>query len=153
MPIKEVNIKFYLNVTPFFILLSLFVFSCTINNSSEPQDETITFNAYQVGGCNKSSLRKVEVSDSSFSFTFNDTLKINFALMANCCPESRNFIVEHTIKSDTIWVSVTDNAENLCRCVCNYTIHLDLIGLSNDKYFFFCNYGNKTVYNEVINKR
>ncbi len=141
--------KTYLKVSSFMLILSVlfYVFSCTTDNSTEPENETITFNAFQVGGCNSSSLAKIAVNDSCFSYSFNDTLKIDFCVTANCCPDSQRFTADYNIKADTISVSVADTSARL-----NYTIHLDLVGLSNNQYLFSCNYDDRIVYNESINK-
>lgn len=146
--------KNILKVSSFMLVVFVlfYVFSCTTDNSIEPEDETTTFNAYQVGGCNGSPLAKIAENDSCFSYSFNDTLKIDFCVRANCCPDSQRFVADYNIKSDTIFVSVADTAARLCRCVCNYTIHLDLNGLSGNQYIFHCNYDEKIVYNESIIK-
>jgi len=146
--------KYILKISSFLLvlLLLLYLFSCTTDNSTNPEDGTITFSAYQVGGCNSTPLAKIAVNDSCFSYSFNDTLKVNFCVTANCCPDSQRFVAEYHIKSDTIFIEVADTAARLCRCVCNYTVHLDLVGLSNNQYFFNCNYDNRVVYNEIVNK-
>lgn len=134
------------------IFVLFYVFSCTTDNSTEPEDDTITFNSYQVGGCNGSSLSKIAENDSCFLYSFDDTLKVDFCVIANCCPDSQRFVADYNIKSDTIFVSVADTAAKLCRCVCNYTIHLDFNGLSEKQYVFYCNYYDQIVYNENIVK-
>jgi hypothetical protein len=146
--------KNYLKISSLILIpfVLLYVFSCTTGNSTEPENETITFNAYQDGGCNSSPLAKTAVNDSCFSYSFNDTLKIDFCVTANCCPDSQRFVTDFNIKSDTIFVSVADTAARLCHCVCNYTIHLDFVSLSKSQYFFYCNYDDRIVYNESINK-
>ncbi len=146
--------KNFLKISSFmFTLFILFyLFSCSTDNSTNPEDETITFSAYQVGGCNSTPLAKIAENDSCFSYSFNDTLKVDFCVTANCCPDSQRFVTDYNIKSDTIFVEVVDTAARLCRCICNYTVHLDLVGLSNNQYFFNCNYDNRVVYNEIVNK-
>jgi len=134
------------------IFVLFYVFSCTTDNSTEPEDKTITFNSYQVGGCNGSPLAKIAINDSCFSYSFNDTLKVDFCVTANCCPDSQRFATDYDIKSDTIFVTVADTAARLCHCVCNYTIHLDIVGLSENQYVFHCNYYDEIVYNENVNK-
>lgn len=146
--------KTYQKVSSFVLVLSVlfYVFSCTTDNSTEPANATITFNAFQVGGCNSSSLAKIAENDSCFSYSFNDTLKIDFCVTANCCPDSQRFATDYDIKSDTIFVTVADTAARLCHCVCNYTIHLDLVGLSENQYVFNCNYYDQIVYDENVIK-
>ena len=134
------------------MLVLLYAISCTTENSTEPESEIITFNAYQDGGCNYTTLAKTTLNDSCFSYSFEDTLKIDFCVIANCYPDSSRFVIDYDIHLDTIFVSVADTAESICHCICNYTIHLDLVGLSQSQYFFSCDYNDTTAYNEQIIK-
>ena len=146
--------KIFRIFSSFVLVISIlfYVFSCTTDNPTNQENEIITFSAYQVGGCNSTPLAKIAVNDSCFSYSFNDTLKIDFCVTANCCPDSQRFLTDYYLKSDTIFVTVTDTSAELCDCICNYTIHLDLVGLSNTQYFFNCYYNNRVVYDEIINK-
>ncbi|MBK8944630.1 MAG: hypothetical protein IPM32_05080 [Ignavibacteriae bacterium] len=142
----------YLSMFLFFILIFLFVYSCSENSLSDNNEE-INFKAHQIAGCNNSySLEKINFSDSCFNYTFDETLKIDFCVYGNCCPDSNRFDVNYELNSDTIYVTVTDTAANLCRCLCNYKIHLELTGLQKDQYVFYSNFNNILVYNEIISK-
>jgi hypothetical protein len=103
-----------------FSLVIFSFYSCSENNVTETENTQITF--------------------SCFAYSFNDALKIDFCVVGNCCPDSQRFISDYNISSDTIFVSVADTAANLCYCICNYTIHVELLGLTKDKYLFVCDY-------------
>ncbi len=136
--------------------LILFIFSCeTITQSPS---EKLTFSSHQISSCNGSNnLNKVLQYDSCFTYSFNnDKLKIDFCVYGNCCPDSQRFVTDYSIKSDTIFVEVADTAENLCRCICNYTIHIEFTGLPENKYLFFCNSpltNSEFNYREIIIKK
>jgi hypothetical protein len=98
------------------------------------------FNAYQISGCNSDGLSKASASDSCFDYSFDDTLKIDFCLWGNCCPDSQRFVTDYNIKSDTIFMTVQDTAMDGCWCNCNYTVHVEFSGLPGDNYLFYFNY-------------
>jgi hypothetical protein len=126
--------------------------SCTENISTKSEDAYIEFSSYQISGCNSSPFSKVSENDSCFDYSFDDTLKIDFCVTGNCCPDSQRFVSYYNIKSDTLFVSVVDTASRLCHCICNYKIHLELLGLTNEQYIFYCNYGDVIEYKELMNK-
>ncbi len=135
-----------------FIFLYLYFSSCSENSPTKTTDDTIKFLAHQIPGCNSLNLSRNTPTDSScFSYSFNDTLKIDFCVPGNCCPDSNRFVTNYDIKSDTIFVSVADTAENLCNCICTYIIHLELIGLPGERYLFYCDYEN-LIYREIVSK-
>ncbi len=134
------------------LVFLLFVYSCTTDNSTAPNEAGITIKAYQVGGCNGTPLAQAAYHDSCFAYTFGDTLQIDFCVFGNCCPDSARFVTNYKIKSDTIYVTVTDTAAKLCYCVCDYTIHLELSGLSGDSYVFYCDYDSVLAYREKIER-
>jgi len=135
-----------------FTLFLIVLYNSSCSNTTEPENNDKNFIAYQKPGCNthKDVLGKVETS-SCFSYSFNDTLAIDFCVSGNCCPDKDRFTTTYKIKSDTIFVYVKDIAENNCRCMCNYTIHLEFYNLEQDKYIFRCNYDNFN-YKEVVTK-
>lgn len=133
-----------------FFLIVLYSLSCS--NTTEPENKDKNFIAYQIPKCNRNTaLGKVSAIDSCFNYSFNDTLSINFCVTGNCCPDKDRFTTTYKIKSDTIFVYVKDIAENDCRCMCNYTIHLEFYNLEQDKYIFCSNYGNIN-YKESVEK-
>ncbi len=135
--------KKYTKFNLFLLFLSLLIFisSCSNSTQTKIQEKQIEFFSNQIPGCFlDSSLAKVSNNDSCFDYIFTDTLKIDFCVSGNCCPDSQRFFSEIYIKSDTIFVSVVDTAENLCYCICKYKIHLEISGLSEDQYVFYCNY-------------
>jgi hypothetical protein len=135
-----------------FIFLFSFIFyliSCSDDAPTKTTQE-INFVSYQVPGCNPtSSLIKDSFIDSCFQYSFTDTLKVEFCVPGNCCPDSNRFVTNYSISSDTIFVTVTDTAAHLCHCICNYIIHLEISGLSNNEYLFYCNL-QELEYNEIV---
>ena len=132
----------------FGLVLLFIIISC----SSEPIIRETEFTSYQVPGCfHNAGLQKSLASDSCFGYSFNDTLKIEFCVKGNCCPEMNRFTTSYKIKSDTIFVSVADTAAQLCYCICNYKIHIELSNFENNKYLFYCNYDNFK-YREFVQK-
>jgi hypothetical protein len=87
--------------------------------------------SYQVPGC----VKKIYL-DSCFSYTFQNTLRTDFCIYANCCPDSNRFSFEHDITADSIKLYVTDFEDNLCHCICNYNLHTSFIELPLDSYQF-----------------
>jgi len=143
-------IRFSLGVLLFVSLI--YLISCSDNNPTQTVEEEIKFISYQIPGCNSSnSFKKKSLQDSCFDYSFNDTLKVDFCVLGNCCPDSNRFATDYRINLDTIFVTVLDTAQNLCRCICNYVIHIELSGLSNDNYLFFCKY-DTFEYSEIVNR-
>lgn len=137
------------------LMLFLFVIynlSCSEDSLTKSSSQEVKFVSYQVGGCNHNSLGKTADNDSCFAYSFTDTLKIDFCVLGNCCPDTNRFVTNYEINSDTLVVSVSDTAANLCHCICNYTIRLEIAGLENDRYLFYCNYDDLLEYKEQIRK-
>ena len=128
--------------------------SSTNSDSPEKKVETISF---QIPGCRAPGLIKAKGIEEypCFKYNFTDTLRIEFCVSGNCCPDSFRFASEINIISDTIFVSVVDTAENLCYCDCLYKMHLEITGLPENKYLFYCDFESHTEtfkYREYINK-
>lgn len=136
----------------FGVSLLLFVFSCSKGDPTASLQSEINFTSHQIPGCNNNLLSKVSAVDSCFTYIFRDKLEINFCVPGNCCPDSNRFVTNIKLSSDTLFISVSDTAENLCRCICNYTIHAEISGLSNKDFTFYCNYDDQIIYNEQIKK-
>ncbi len=137
-----------------FLLVVSFVVSCSNSNPTKVQEKQLEFSAQQVPGCfSDSSLAKVLSNDSCFDYTFRDTLKIDFCVSGNCCPDSQRFVSDVKVKSDTIFVSVTDTARNLCYCKCKYKIHLEINGLSENQYLFYCDYPGRYDFQDSLRYR
>jgi hypothetical protein len=77
-------------------------------------------------------------SDSLFSYSFTQSLVVDFSAHGNCCPDSNRFMVGHEIRNDTILIAVSDTARNLCRCICFYMIHVQVTDLPLDRYVIRC---------------
>lgn len=124
-----------------FSLLSLVIvyYSCSVNSPTKSEEKEIRFSAKQISGCIKL-FKKGSNSDSSFTYSFTDTLKINFGIWGNCCPDSDRFVSNCKVKSDTIFIIVKDTAKNGCYCNCPYKIHLEMVGLTKDEYLFYMTY-------------
>jgi hypothetical protein len=90
---------------------------------------------YQILGC-RSGLSKVS-DDSCFSYQFEKTLRLEFCLTGNCCPDSNRFRLSSKIRNDTIFVVAADTAAHLCRCVCTYKIRAEFEDLPLDHYVFY----------------
>lgn len=108
---------------------------------------------YQISGCNKTFSRSPE-SDSCFTYTFGMILKFNFCVPGNCCPDSNRFSFTTGVFNDTISIVFADTADNLCRCMCNYTIEAEFKDLINDTYLVRCQRNNSagihTIYRERV---
>ncbi|KAB2844520.1 MAG: hypothetical protein F9K45_04845 [Melioribacteraceae bacterium] len=115
-------------------------------------EKDVKFNSYQISGCNHNLFGKKSAVDSCFVYSFDDKLEIDFCVSGNCCPDSNRFVTNIKLSSDTLFVSVIDTAENLCRCICNYIIHAEISGLQKENYIFYCNYDNQIIYSEQIRK-
>ena len=117
-----------------FLFLLLFLIGC-----NEKSTETETFiKIYQLGKCNSYNLTKVTSDSLCFNYKFESSLVLDFCVKGNCCPDSNRFIFNYKINENQIDIFVDDIAPNLCKCICNYTIHADILGLSNSKYFVKC---------------
>lgn len=111
---------------------------------------------YQIRGCNKSFSRQPE-NDSCFTYSFGKTLNIDFCVQGNCCPDSNRFYFKSGVFKDTITIVFADTADNLCRCICNYTIHGEFDNLIKDFYLVKCqrkdSSGLHTIYIEKVYRR
>jgi len=134
----------------FIVFLISLILSCNTNTSPEREENTLT-KFSQVPGCNKTNLAQI-LSDSCFTYTFNNTLNINLCLPANCCPDSNRFDYLYSISNDTINLMALDTAARLCRCMCNYIIQIEVDNLHKDQYKFICVYYDSTFYSETILK-
>lgn len=118
----------------------LLCFSCREKSANPGPEGPVSF-SYQSGKCLGHDLPKSAVSDSSFNYSFSDKLVIDFSVTANCCPDSNRFTVSSFPGPDTIVVAVIDTAQNLCKCLCPYTIHAEFGNLTNDHYVICCTLG------------
>ncbi len=118
-------------------LLLLCDISCNENSASGPANSGPSF-TFQSSHCLGTALAKTDILDSSFVYTFSDTLTVDFAVKGNCCPDSARFDVAHSLEGDTLFIAVTDTGYNICRCICTYFIHTELTGLPNDHYVVRC---------------
>lgn len=144
----EIIIK--LNLALFAVISFIYFSSCSEDTPTKPGDGKINFTAYQIAGCNSHyPIEKATQGDTCFSYTFIDTLKVDFCVTGNCCPDSNRFVTSHNIIADTIFITVSDTAANLCQCDCNYIIHIEISGLPNNRYIFYCHYLDFE-YNEVV---
>lgn len=126
---------------------------CSENNQIANSEKDIVFSAYQIPGCQDQYTLTKKSEDSTFSYSFNDTLKVEFRVSGNCCPDSNRFIATNSIKNDTIYVTVNDTSINGCYCNCYYTMHMEITGLVKDKYFFYCDYPGMYPYMDSVKYR
>ena len=138
----------------FLFVLVLLTFSCR-DKSSNPGDEQpqVTGIMYQVPGCQRNLFKKTSSVDTCFSYSFTDSLKIDFCVSANCCPDRERFSLNYKIETDTIFIAAKDTAADLCDCICPYIIHAEFSNLPLGRYIVCCNYNNKLIYERVVKKQ
>ncbi len=129
------------------VIFTSLVFIACSDSTSPTNHSDVLFE--QVPGCGNFNLPKL-ADDSGFSYTFDNTLKINLSLPANCCPDTNRFDYAHTINGDEINFIVIDTAAHLCKCICPYTIEIEIIDLQQDSYKFICTYDDSVYYNERV---
>ena len=142
------------------LILFLFVSGVWIYSCDTPteNDGTVTFSARQTSGCVRGVKGAKETECISyFKYSFKDTLKIDFMVWGNCCPDSNRFATECKVSAGVIVAEVKDTAKTGCYCNCNYIIHLDILGLKQDKYMFYLDYpgqagGEMIKYRKVIER-
>lgn len=126
----------------------LFLVGC-----NEKSTEVETFvKIFQLGKCNSYNLTKVTSDSLCFDYKFDKFLILNFCVKGNCCPDSNRFVFNYIIKENEINIFVDDVAPNLCKCICTYTIHTEITGLTNQKYLVSCFIKNNDDY-VVLHKR
>lgn len=138
-------------------MISLFMFStaaCERQTSQSIQTDTnLKADLFQIDGCQRGGLQKRSDEDSCFVYNFNEqTLSVDFCVTANCCPDSDRFIFDYTVEKDLIHVTVTDTADNLCRCICPYMIHTEFTDLPLDAYRYKVDYDDQTIYNKQVSR-
>ncbi|MBN2029042.1 hypothetical protein JW824_02255 [bacterium] len=138
-----------------FIALLCCFLSCEKSiNPFENQAESFHLTAYQIPGCAgpQSFFRNGISENDRFYYSFEDTLKIELYVSANCCPDSNRFAYNSKIENNVIIFTVTDTAGNLCHCICDYRIHADFAGLIGHEYLFNCIYGDSLLLTETVSK-
>lgn len=128
------------------IFTSLTFVACS-DSTSPTNNSEVLFK--QIPGCENFYLPK-SANDSGFSYTFDNSLKINLSLPANCCPDTNRFDYAYTINGDVIDFIAVDTAAHLCKCICNYTIEIAINDLQQDSYKFTCTYYDSVYYNEKV---
>ncbi len=118
-------------------LLALLLCSCKESSTNGPVTSAPTF-IVRASHCLDPALARLSALDSSFVYSFVDTLIVDFAVQGNCCPDSGRFDVSHSLGGDTLVISVTDTADHLCRCICTYFIHAEISHLAKDHYVVRC---------------
>jgi len=112
------------------IIISLSVYSgCDNSVTSGPNPDP---SLRQLPGC----IKKTGDNDSCFTYAFAENLVADFCVGGNCCPDHDRYLLTKQIISDTIIVSVTDTAGNLCHCMCNYIVHSEFTSLPLNSYLF-----------------
>ncbi len=120
-------------------LKALFSLLLILVGCDEKSTESETFvKIFQLGKCISYNFAKVSSDSLCFNYRFENSLRIDFCVKGNCCPDSNRFVFDYKIKENQIDIFVDDIAPNLCKCICTYTIHADILGLSNSKYFVKC---------------
>ncbi len=96
----------------------------------------------QVAGCQRAGLARAATADSCFAYQFEDDLKLEFCVIANCCPDTNRFKLASEVRQDTIAIAVADTAARLCRCICPYLIRAEFRDLPEDHYVVACSFGD-----------
>ena len=120
-------------------LVALLVVSCNQKSTESLIDSNPSF-AFRPSKCAGPVLLKGSGNDSSFTYTFADTLSMDFSVSANCCSDSDRFDVANTVGSDTLSITIIDTAAYGCRCNCLYFIHAELAYLPEDHYVVRCRF-------------
>jgi len=131
-----------------FVLISVLLTSCGHVTSNEESDQI--FQANQIPGCVKELPKSNPSLNNYFSYSFEETLKVDLCLPSNCCPDSNRFEYSYLLSSDTIKVTAFDIEEHLCRCTCDYMVHSEIIGLVQNEYIFECTYYDSVFYREIV---
>jgi hypothetical protein len=116
------------------LLLSLLACS---ESSTKPKVESLV---YQVGRCDHNMILGSSAVDSCFAATFAQDLVVDFCLSANCCPDTSRFALMSVIRNDTIVIMATDTAQNLCHCLCEYTVRAEFHNPPLARYVVMCSY-------------
>jgi hypothetical protein len=122
--------------------------SCNEKSTSPDSQSAISFSSHY-GKCLSQGLPKSSSLDSVFTYSFTDSLVIDFSVNANCCPDSNRFVVTQRAGPDTLVISVADTAGNLCYCICTYMVHASFENLPNDHYVVRCRVGNSQGYEDI----
>jgi hypothetical protein len=134
----------------------LLLYICTLAACKEKSTEVVEAGipsiTYTTSHCLFSGLgrRSNSITDSICTYSFVDTLILYFSVAGNCCPDSNRFVVNHEIHRDTILFTVTDTAQNNCRCNCLYMIHTEVSNLSFNRYVVRCRLENDHEYFDPI---
>lgn len=129
-----------------FILL---LFSCKEKSTGPENQSPVSFTS-QYSKCLSNALAKSNSVDSIFTYSFYDTLIIDFSVIVNCCPDSNRFSISYNRGSDTLGIAVADTARDLCNCVCLYMVHAEFSNLPNDHYIVRCTVGKSPGQSETI---
>ena len=132
-----------------FIILVFVIFTSCGQLTSVKEKEP-NFQAHQIPGCIQDLPKNSLAFTSCFTYSFEDTLKVDLCLSSNCCPASGRFAYSYLLSEDTITLTVVDIAAHLCRCICNYRVHSDISGLEQDKYIFECIYYDSVYYRQIV---
>ena len=132
------------------LILLVFVYLTSCGQSTSIEKEDPNFKAHQIPGCVQDLPKNSPIFKSCFSYSFEDTLKVDLCLSSNCCPDSSRFDYSYLLSDDTIKVTVVDVAEHLCRCTCNYIILSEITGLEQDEYIFECIYYDSVYYQQCV---
>ena len=121
------------------VILIFFSISCKDQSIQPDQVESPQFTTESSKCISTAFSRGLAVSnDSIFTYSFSQDLIIDFSVRGNCCPDSNRFTLGHEIRNDTIFIAVSYTAQNLCRCICVYMIHVKLADLPLNHYVVRC---------------
>ena len=118
-------------------LVLLALSSCKEHSTQNSFQNALSF-SFRTSACVGSGFSKVSGVDSVFTYSFGDTLAIDLSVAGNCCPDSGRFDVIHEPGNDTLFITIIDTADYLCRCNCIYVIHAEIANLVENEYVVRC---------------
>jgi hypothetical protein len=136
---KEVVMQKYLIILILTAMVFLFIACKDESTSSSPAPVD-----YKTSGCISPGLGKriAGVSaDSIFSYHFTGGgLDLNFTVGATCGRKENAFLVNCTVRDDTIDVHVIDTCMDHARCFCIYMATVSTIPVVQDRYIVRCTF-------------
>jgi hypothetical protein len=90
--------------------------------------------AVQPGQAGSAASRVTYPLDGTLRWAFDGTLRLEFRVRANCCPNSDRFRVAVSCRAETLMVAVADTAPGLCLCDCPYVLTVQCPTLAASSY-------------------
>lgn len=120
------------------LLIAVMSLIAFFNCKDEITFSEVRANIFQDGKCRGSALSKTSVADSCFNYIFSNKLSLDFCVIGNCCPDSNRFTSSYSVTDSEIVIRIKDIEPNLCKCICKYMMHAEIVKLRNDWYTVKC---------------